>query len=101
MAAAHPSPVRAARSAHGPWSDPSASAATTAFDEVFCNINLGIISVNRALMLAGSQPENEHKKKKKKKAGSRGGPWEGALRCKSRWWCSAHFNLLSTLAGRR
>lgn len=66
MAAAHPSPVRAARSAHGPWSDPSASAATTAFDEVFCNINLGIISVNRALMLAGSQPENEHKKKKKR-----------------------------------
>lgn len=66
MAAAHPSPVRAARSAHGPWSDPSASAATTAFDEVFCNINLGIISVNRALMLAGSQPENEHTKKKKK-----------------------------------
>lgn len=48
----------AARSAHGPRSDPSASVATTAFDEAFCNINLGIISVNRALMLAGSQPEN-------------------------------------------
>lgn len=56
------SSVCAARSVQGPRSDPSASVATTGFDEVFCNINLGIISVNRVLMLAGSQPENEKKR---------------------------------------
>lgn len=70
MAAAHP--VCAARSAHGSRSDPSASVATTGFDEAFCNINLGMISVNRALMLAGSQPENLKKKKRLGAEGARG-----------------------------
>lgn len=60
------SPVCAARSAHGPRLDTSASVATKSFDEVFCNINLGITFVNRALMLAGSQP--------KKKGWERRGP---------------------------
>lgn len=57
----------AARSAHGPQLDTSASVATKSFDEVFCNINLGITSANRALKLAGSQP-------KKKKGQEQRGP---------------------------
>ena len=63
------SPVCAARSAHGSRLDTSASVATTSFDEVFCNINLGMASVNRALLPAGSQPTNN---KRPRAEGARG-----------------------------